>query len=52
MSLRKIRRRLSQTFRFSAEDSLAALAENSSLDDGESLAFIKKKHFFRSPAMF
>jgi len=42
MSLRKIRRRLSQTFRFSAEDSLAALAENSSLDDGE---FIKKTFF-------
>jgi len=36
MSLRKIRRRLSQTFRFSAEDSLAALAENSSLADGSS----------------
>jgi hypothetical protein len=35
MSLRKIRRRLSQTFRFSAEESLAALAENASLADGK-----------------
>lgn len=34
MSMKKIRRRLSQTFRFSIEGSLSELAEHLTIDDG------------------
>ncbi|GFG40714.1 hypothetical protein Cfor_03398 [Coptotermes formosanus] len=37
MSMKKIRRRLSQTFRFSIEGSLSELAEHLTIDDGGSV---------------